>query len=241
MDHDVFIKKLCSAFEENGMGALLKESSSERLYKLACLLVQTNKMFNLTAITDDNGIILKHFVDSATISRYIPVNSSLIDVGCGAGFPSLPISILREDVRVVSVDSTKKKIDFIDHASKLLEITNVYPKCARAEDFAKEARESFDIATSRAVARLNILDELCIPFVKLGGMFIAMKSSKGDEEYKEAKKGIEILGAEFSSKESAALSFAEEKIEREIFVFKKTKNTSPAYPRNYSQITKKPL
>ena len=241
MNYGEFSEKLKIAFNENGLGNLLNSFSSKKLYDFADILIKTNSRMNLTAITDENGIILKHFVDCASISKYIPLNSSMIDIGCGAGFPSLPISILREDVRVVAIDSTNKKIDFIDLVSKELDIKNIYPKCVRAEDFAKEARESFDIATSRAVAKLSVLDELCLPFVKVGGSFIAMKSSKGGEEHREAESGLKILGGKLNHKEVLTLSFCGDSIEREIFVFEKDKSTPSAYPRNYSQISKKPL
>ncbi len=241
MEFITFSAKIQQAFEQNGYGALLSESIKQKLFDFSCLLVETNKDYNLTSITDEDGIILKHLLDSASICEYIPQNASLIDVGCGAGFPSIPIAILRNDVRVVSLDSTEKRIKFIDEVTKNLSITNIYPKVGRAEDFAKEARESFDIATSRAVARLNILDELCIPFVKVGGSFIAMKSSRGDEEYTEASNGIITLGAKLLKRNAKSFSFVGETIEREIFLFTKESKTPSRYPRNYSQILKKPL
>ncbi len=241
MEYITFLAKLQRAFEQNGYDALLNESIKQKLYDFSCLLVETNKEYNLTSITDEDGIILKHLLDSASICEYIPENSSLIDVGCGAGFPSIPVAILRSDVRIVSLDSTEKRIKFIDEVTKNLSIANIYPKAGRAEDFAKEARESFDVATSRAVARLNILDELCIPFVKVGGSFIAMKSSRGDEEYAEASNGIIKLGAKLSKRYTKSFSLADDTIEREIFVFKKESKTPSQYPRNYSQISKKPL
>lgn len=241
MEFESFSKKVILAFKQNDFSELIDDNKIGKLFDFSCLLVETNKVHNLTTITDEDGIILKHLLDSASICECIPPNSSLIDVGCGAGFPSVPVAILREDVRIVSIDSTEKKIRFIDEVCKKLNIANIYPVAGRAEDFTKQARESFDVATSRAVARLNILDELCLPFVKVGGKFISMKSSRGEEELAEAKNGILKLGGIQTSKISKTLSFNGNTIEREIFIFTKDKITPPQYPRNYSQIAKKPL
>ena len=241
MEYESFSAKIRLAFEQNGFSGLLDNNKIDKLFDFSCSLVETNKVHNLTAITDEDGIILKHLLDSASICEFIPPNSSLIDVGCGAGFPSVPVAILREDVRIVSIDSTEKKIRFIDEVCKKLNIPNIYPVFGRAEDYVKQARESFDVATSRAVARLNILDELCLPFVKIGGRFISMKSSRGEEELAEAQNGILKLGGRKTSKISKTLSFSGNTIEREILIFTKEKATPPQYPRNYSQITKGPL
>ena len=241
METNNFKQKLFDAFQINGLGNALNEESAEKLYKFSRRLVEANSHFNLTAIKDDEGIILKHFTDCATVLKYIPANSTLIDVGCGAGFPSLPIAMLRNDIKVTALDSTAKKIDFINQTATELDIPNIKGVSGRAEDFAKSNRGKFDVAISRAVARLNILDELCIPLLCVGGRFIAMKSSKGEEEFVEAKNGIEKLGAVLENKSSISLSYSGETIEREIFIFSKQKNTPMQYPRNYSQITKKPL
>ena len=241
MEYKEYKELLFRAFKENGCSELLSEESAEKLYKFSRILIETNKTFNLTAITDEKEVVLKHFVDCASIIKHIPPSSTLIDVGCGAGFPSLPIAILRSDIKVTSLDSTTKKIDFINRTAKDLKLENIIAISARAEDFAKQNRERFDVATSRAVARLNILDELCIPLVKIGGLFIAMKSSQGEIELAEAKAGIEKLGARLNSTEKEILSLDELSIERETYIFKKVHSTPVQYPRNYSQIAKKPL
>lgn len=241
MEYESFSVKIRLAFEQNGFSDLIDDSKIGKLFDFSCLLIETNKVHNLTAIIYEDGIILKHLLDSASICEFIPPNSSLIDVGCGAGFPSIPVAILREDVRIVSIDSTEKKIRFIDNACKELNIGNIYPVAGRAEDFAKQARESFDIATSRAVARLNILDELCLPFVKVGGKFISMKSSRGEEEFAEAQSGILKLGGGRFDRVCRTLTFNGDAIEREIYIFSKDKPTPAQYPRNYSQIAKRPL
>ncbi len=241
MEKNIFIQGLFEAFKENDLEDTLNAESAEKLYHFSLILKEANERFNLTAILDDEGIILKHFVDCASTVNHIPDNSSIIDVGCGAGFPSLPIAILRSDVNVTSLDSTAKKINFINETAQKLGLTNIQATTSRAEDHAKDNREKYDVAISRAVARLNVLDELCLPLVKKGGIFIAMKSSKGDEEYAEAKKGIKELGAELENSFKMTLSFRDSSIEREIFMFRKTKETPTQYPRNYSQISKKPL
>ncbi len=241
MEKNKFITDLKNAFDSNGYGELLDEKRAERLFRLADLLTETNKSFNLTAITEPNEIILKHFVDCATAVKYIPYGAKIIDVGCGAGFPSLPIAVLRDDVIVTALDSTEKKTVFISNAAKYIEIENIKSVAGRAEDVVKSHREEYDVAISRAVARLNILGELCIPFVKLGGRFIAMKSSKADEEHSEAIAGINKLGCVYESGETTVLSFDGQSIERENLVYKKSAHTPNEYPRNYGRIIKKPL
>ena len=241
MEYREYKDILYRAFKENGCGELLSDESAQKLYEFARILVETNKAFNLTAITEEKEVILKHFVDCASISKHIPADSTLVDAGCGAGFPSLPIAILRSDVSVTSLDSTTKKIDFINRTAKELSLNNIVAISSRAEDFAKDNREKFDIATSRAVARLNILDELCIPLIKVGGLFIAMKSSRGEIELQEAQNGIKKLGAELETVDKSQLTLDDTTIERETYVFKKTSKTPSQYPRNYSQIAKKPL
>ena len=241
MNKNEFITGLIEAFEQNGLKNVITLESAEKLYEFKEILIQTNKTFNLTAITDDEGIILKHFVDCGSVAEFIPRNARLIDVGCGAGFPSMPIAILRNDVYVTSLDSTAKKINFINYTAQRLGINNIQAIVSRAEDHAKDHRESYDVAISRAVARLNILDEICIPLIKLDGLFIAMKSSKSEEEYAEAKKGIEILGAKQEKDIHFTLKYNDSEIERDLLIFRKTSRTPTQYPRNYSQITKKPL
>lgn len=241
MERQNFIELLYKAFEENGMGDLLDDESSERFYEFAGFLVETNKHTNLTAITDEQGIILKHFVDSAAVSCYIPQGSSVLDVGCGAGFPSVPLAILRGDLAITALDSTGKKINFVLSAKEKLGLDNLNALCTRAEEYAGSARESFDVCTSRAVARLNVLSELCLPFVKVGGLFVAMKSDKGVEEAEEAKDGIKKLGAISFDAHARTLTCGNVAIEREIRIYKKILSTPAQYPRKYSQILKKPL
>lgn len=241
MEKQEYIHFICNVFAENGYGNIIDSDKAGKLYDLSGMLVDANKTTNLTAITDQKAIILKHFLDCATVCEFLPEGASVIDVGCGAGFPSLPIAIIRDDIKVTSIDSTGKKIAFVENMANKLCLANIKAHCCRAEAFVKERRESFDVCTSRAVARLNALSELCLPFVKIGGTFVAMKSEKGSEELSEAKLGIEKLGGKLASKKEIALSLGDDYINRELIVFEKVSATPSAYPRNYSQIIKKPL
>ncbi len=241
MNRTEYVEYIIEAFSENGYGHLIDENKAERLGELVELLLETNRTTNLTAITDKKDVVLKHLLDCATVCDLIEDGARIIDVGCGAGFPSLPIAILRSDVDVTALDSTGKKINFVNLAARELCLKNIRGVCGRAEDFVKENRDSFDLCVSRAVARLNVLDELCAPFVKIGGAFVAMKSERGAEEYAEAKKGIERLGCKLSSVTEVCLSLSGNEINRELYVFEKVKQTPHELPRNYSQIIKKPL
>ncbi len=241
MEFCQFNELLYGCFKENSLAHLLDESKSEKLYGYANMLIETNKQMNLTAITDMKGIIFKHFADSAKLCDYIPQGKTVIDVGCGAGFPSLVLAILRPDLEITALDSTAKKTVFISNCAKSLDIYNIKTVAARAEEFAQDNRESFDFATSRAVARLNILCELCIPLVKVGGGFVPLKASKAQEEISEAKNGIRTLGAVLSKSNGYKLTSDGESLERCIFEIKKNVPTDLKYPRMYSQILKKPL
>lgn len=241
MDFNEYYKELGIAFDNNGLHDLLDESGARKLWKFAQMLVETNKLYNLTAITDEKEIILKHFVDCASISDHIPTESTLVDVGCGAGFPSIPVAILRPDVRVTALDSTAKRVDFVAMCAKELGLDNLTAVCARAEDFALENRERFDVCTSRAVARLNVLSELCIPLVRIGGSFIAMKSNKGDEELAEAINAIDKLGCDRGTVKNDEFEYNGIVSTRKLLIFEKIKPTPKEYPRNYSRMMKKPL
>ena len=241
MNEKEYTELLINAFNCNDLGNIINEEKAKKLYHFSNILIETNKLFNLTAITDEKDIILKHFADCATVLEYIPKGASVIDVGCGAGFPSLPIAILRDDITVTALDSTAKKINFINSTAQRLELCNITAITSRAEDFASKNGEKFDVSISRAVARLNILDELCLPLTKVSGLFIAMKSSKGEEEFEEAKQGIQKLGGSLESKRQISLTLDGQRIEREIFLLRKLNRTPSQYPRNYSQMSKKPL
>lgn len=241
MNFQEFDKILHFCFKENGIDKMLDAENAQKLYKFAGLLTETNKQMNLTAITDVEGVVFKHFADCAMVSQYIPAGKSVIDVGCGAGFPSFPLAILRPDLNVTALDSTSKKILFIQNCAKDIGVSNIHAISARAEEFACDNRERFDIATSRAVARLNVLCELCLPLVKVGGKFVPMKASKAQEELDEARNGIKTLGARHASTHEYLLTYDQEKLQRYIFEIEKTSHTDTKYPRKYAQMLKKPL
>lgn len=217
----------------------LTDEKIEMFDKYASLLIEWNAKFNLTAIKDPDGIVVKHFVDSLAVLSENILEGSLIDVGTGAGFPGLPLLIASDNLDVTFLDSTGKKIKFIetvlDELGLFADTVN-----ARAEEAAKDEflRESFDFATARAVSNLRDLSEYCLPFVKVGGKFISMKSAKTDEEIKDAKEAIKVLGGEIEKINSFELADCGE---RTLIFIKKVRPTPTKYPRNYSQIVKNPI
>lgn len=204
-------------------------------------LVEVNKYMNLTAITEKNEVYNKHFLDSLEIVRAIDASGkfTLCDVGSGAGFPSIPLAIVSDNVEVTIIDALNKRITFLNSLVKKLQLENVIALHKRAEDFAKEKREAFDVVTARAVARLNVLAELCLPLVKLGGLFIAMKGQSGSEELNEAQSAIKTLGGEVIK--TIEFDLPNDAGKREIIVVKKVKKTPQKYPRIFAKIKEKPL
>lgn len=205
------------------------------------LLLEWNEKINLTAITEENDIIQKHFEDSLTISKYIKDNSTIVDVGTGAGFPGIPLKIAREDIDVTLVDSLNKRIKFLEDVIAKIQLKNIKALHFRAEEFGqnKKYRESFDIATSRAVANLSTLVEYLLPLVKVGGICICMKGSEIKEELENSKKAIEILGGKIEKVEEFTL--LESDIKRNIVIIKKIKQTPSKYPRKAGTPAKEPL
>ncbi|WP_041268051.1 16S rRNA (guanine(527)-N(7))-methyltransferase RsmG [Geobacillus genomosp. 3] len=212
----------------------------ERYYEL---LVEWNEKMNLTAITDKPGVYVKHFFDSVSPAFYYDFSKpfSLCDVGAGAGFPSIPLKICFPHLRVSIVDSLQKRIRFLQHLAAELGLHDIALYHDRAETFArqKEMRESFDIVTARAVARMPVLAELCLPLVKIGGTFIAMKAASASEELKEGKKAIAVLGGEVKAAETFTLPFEEG--ERTIIFVRKAKKTPAQYPRKPGTPSKQPI
>ena len=207
------------------------------------LLVEWNEKMNLTAITDLEGVYLKHFYDSISPSFYFDFTkvTSVCDVGAGAGFPSIPIKICFPHLHVTIVDSLNKRITFLNHLSEELGLENTEFVHARAEEFGQNAkyREQFDVVTARAVARLSVLSELCIPLAKQGGSFVALKAAAGAEELKEAKKAVSTLGA--ALKEEFSFLLPVEESERSLFIFDKIKQTPKKYPRKPGVPNKTPI
>lgn len=242
-DKTLFAEKLASALTKNGLGEFVTDAITEKLFALTERMLTVNEYMNLTAICDIDGVVVKHYADSLTVAKYIPEGSSLIDVGCGAGFPSLPLAIARPDLKITALDSTAKRINYIRETADMLGLTNITAIAARAEEAAHDAehREKYDIACARAVARLNVLSELCMGFVKRGGHFVAMKANAKDELC-EAEGAIKKLGGKLIlADEFPLISLSGEEEPRCIVSVEKTEPTPKNYPRNNSQIKKKPL
>lgn len=220
-------------------GLELSNEIYDKLDIYANLLVEWNEKINLTAITDAEGITVKHFLDSILVFKYADITdgSSYIDVGTGAGFPAVPMKIYNDTLECTLLDSLQKRLNFLSEVSNTL---NLPMKCvhARAEDGGKmpELREKMDISVARAVAALPILCEYCLPFVKVGGKFIALKGP--NENYKEAYVACKTMGGEFSKVEEYELPDGDK---RQIIIIEKVKATPIKYPRNSGQIRKSPL
>ena len=220
----------------------LTENQYEQFQKYFELLEEWNEKMNLTAITDESGVALKHFADSLSLLNFvdIPQNSSLADVGTGAGFPGVVLKIARPDIKLTLIDSLNKRLVFLGEVCAQLGIEAELIH-SRAEDGAKDEklRESFDFAVSRAVARMNVLSEYCLPYVKVGGAFCAMKGAQANEEFKESLNAINTLGGKLEKKYFFELP--ENGGERAIAVVRKVKNTPQKYPRQSGKIKAKAL
>lgn len=243
MDITTFSDILKCACEQNSILELATPQGCEHLFCLYEFLVSENKKYNLTAITEPEDVIYKHFVDSLLISPHIPENSSVIDVGCGAGFPSLPLAIARPDLKITSLDSTNKKITYIQLAAQRLGLQNIIAICGRAEEMARksEYRDSFDISTARAVANFPILCELCLPFVRKNGMFLSMKGKYSQDEFSISPSSIGQLSASVPIISTYSLVMPDSDEQRTLIKVNKIGKTLDNFPRKYAQITKKPL
>lgn len=224
-------------------GIELSDEQINQFRKYFELLVEWNEKMNLTAITNLEGVYLKHFYDSISASFYFDFTkvTSVCDVGAGAGFPSIPIKICFPHLEITIVDSLNKRITFLNHLTSELKLSHMSFVHARAEEFGQNAnyREQFDVVTARAVARLSVLSELCIPLAKEGGFFVALKAAAGAEEMKDAAKAITTLGAKL--KEEFAFHLPVEESERSLYVFDKVKTTPKKYPRKPGVPNKTPI
>lgn len=234
-------EQFLAALKEHGI--IVTEKQQQQFATYFTQLVEWNEKMNLTAITDEPSVYLKHFFDSISAAFYVDLNKQLTicDVGAGAGFPSIPLKICFPKLEVTIVDSLNKRIGFLEHLAKELELENVNFVHARAEDFGqnKQYREKFDVVTARAVARLSVLSELCVPLVKKGGLFIAMKGAAAKDELVDAEKPLAVLGAKIMDNHSFLLPIEES--ERNIFIFNKVKNTPGKYPRKPGIPNKTPI
>jgi len=216
----------------------------EQYHRYLLLLQEWNNKINLTAITEEDEVYLKHFYDSLTLARFVDFDRpdlKLCDVGSGAGFPSIPLKILFPEIEITIVDSLKKRINFLELLVEELELENVHLYHARAEDFGQDNqfRSAFDVVTARAVARLSVLAEFCLPITKEKGTFAAMKGSQGEEELEDSKKALETLGGRLNRIETFELP--ENAGERSILLIDKVKKTPKKYPRQAGTPNKKPL
>ncbi|MBQ9070604.1 MAG: 16S rRNA (guanine(527)-N(7))-methyltransferase RsmG [Clostridia bacterium] len=241
-DEKQFKSRLTKVFDRNGFSSMLNMERTEKFLALTKILLEENEKYNLTAIKEPNKIILNHYADCAALADVLPKGARVADIGCGAGFPTLPVAILRPDLKILGVDSTAKRIAYVNMVKDELSLGEVEAITARAEDLGKsELRESFDIVTARAVAAMRVLTELCLPLVKIGGQMIAMKGKNAEFELAESKKAISILGGKLAATHMIRLSDDDEEIIHPLIVIDKKAKTPPAYPRAYAQISKKPL
>ena len=225
----------------NKININLTENQIEKFHKYMKLVLNWNEKINLTAITDEDEIILKHFVDSLTVLKYINENDKIIDVGTGAGFPGIPIAIMMPNVKITLLDSLNKRINFLNEVIRELDLKNIETIHSRSEDCGKDFlfREKYDIALARAVANLSTLSEYLLPFIKIDGKMICMKGSEIEEELKNAEYAIKELGGEFVLKDEFELPDSD--IKRNIIIVEKVKYTPKIYPRKAGLPSKEPI
>ncbi len=239
-----FIKELTRVFTLNGLSQLLSDNACEKFYSLTLRMLEENEKYNLTAIKEPHKIILHHYADCAAVAGIFAEGATVIDVGCGAGFPSLPLAILRPDLKITAMDSTAKRVSYVVETARLLGLSGIRGLTGRAEELARDGalREAFDYATARAVAELRVLCELCLPFVRCGGEMLAMKGRGANEELLCARAAIGTLGgAEPSVKDVSLTDGDGEPLCHPIIRIRKKRPTPKEFPRQYSKISKKPL
>ncbi len=228
---------LCDIFKSLGISA-----APSPFITFSEMLLEKNKVMNLTAITEPSEVCIRHFADSLSLLSACDFSGKrVIDIGCGAGFPGLPLRLAKSDISLTLLDSLGKRVNFLSEVCSALDIPDVECLHARAEEKAneKDYREGYDIAVSRAVADLSVLCEMCLPYVKVGGVFLAMKASDCEEELSRAENAIRTLGGELSERIDYELYGTD--IVHTILVIKKIKNTPEKYPRRFAKIKASPL
>ncbi len=221
------------------LGIYINKDIEDKFYNYYLELVRVNENMNLTNITELNDVYNKHFLDSLYLNKAIDKESfSLCDVGSGAGFPAIPLAITNSNSDIVIIDSLNKRINFLNNTIRLLGLDNVKAIAKRAEE-AKEYFNKFDYVTARAVAKLNILLEICMPLVKLGGSFIAMKSINYEDELNDSKKAIDILGGKLSN--IITYDLKDDAGKRSLIIINKVRETPNKYPRLFKKIKENPL
>lgn len=224
-------------------GVDFDENKYSKFMQYKDIIKEWNEKINLTAITDDDEIIKKHFIDSIKIFKFSPIKNAknIIDIGTGAGLPGIPIKILFPEIRLVLLDSLRKRVNFLNNVISELNLKNIEAIHGRAEDFAqdKKYREKFDFAVSRAVANLSVLSEYCIPYVKVNGYFIALKGPSVSGEIDDSKNAVKILGG--TIKEIIEVKIEDTDLEHNLVVISKNSSTSVIYPRKAGTANKNPL
>lgn len=238
MEIDKFKELMCLYGKR--INIMFNDEQLNKFYNYMNLLLEWNEKINLTAIIEPEEIILKHFIDSLTINKYIEKNKYIADVGTGAGFPGIPLKIYRPDLKVTLVDSLNKRINFLDEVISKLKLDNINTIHSRIEDFGRSKyREKFDYVTARAVANLCVLSEYLIPISNVNGKCICMKGNNIEEELVNSKNAIKILGGKIDIIDKFKLPDSD--IERNIIIINKIKNTQSKYPRKAGVPAKEPL
>ena len=239
MEKEIFFEKMQEKSKDLSVRFSVKQI--EQFFEYMNLLIEWNEKMNLTAITEPDEIILKHFIDSITILKELEDGSKLVDVGTGAGFPGIPLSIMNPTLQITLVDSLNKRLIFLQEVVNKLKLENIEIVHARAEEFGqnKKYREQFDISTSRAVANLSTLSEYLIPLVRVGGKVISMKAAEAKQELNEAKRAIEVLGGTVEKVDEFNLPQSD--IGRTVIIIRKIKITPNKYPRKPGTPSKEPI
>ena len=248
IDRSDFLAYLTAALEKNSMlNFAANEQLKEKLFALTERMLEVGEHMNLTTIRDVPGIIMRHYVDSLSVAAHIPTGATVLDIGCGAGFPCLPLALARPDLHITAIDSTEKKIRYVAETAAMLGITpdTLTAVAVRAEEGGSvggQLREKFNIVVSRAVARLSVLGELALPCLAVGGTLIALKGERAEEEMNEAT-GLSVLGAAPARLLPCPLTPPDGgEVDRHALVMiEKREKTPKIYPRKYAQILKKPL
>ena len=239
MNIDEFILKFKEEAEKNEITDIDNEKIKQ-LYDYMKNILKWNEVINLTAIKDENEFIMKHFIDSLTILKYINENSKMIDIGTGAGFPGMPVKIVKPNLDITLVDSVNKKINVLKDITEKMSIQKINLIHSRIEDIAnqKEYREQFDYVTSRALSNITTLSEYMLPFLKINGKAICMKGPNFEEELENSKKAIDLLGGKIDKIDKLNIN---NELERNIIIIKKVKTTPKIYPRGKGKPLKEPL
>ncbi|MFA5562292.1 MAG: 16S rRNA (guanine(527)-N(7))-methyltransferase RsmG [Eubacteriales bacterium] len=239
-----FRSELARVFSLCGLSKLLSFDRTEQFVALTERLLTENQKYNLTAITEPEQIILQHYADSLSLAALLPAGASLVDVGTGAGFPALPLAICRPDLRITAIDSTERRVSYVAETAAMLGLSHLTARTLRAEAAGRDdgLRERFDVAVARGVSELRVLCEYCLPLVRVGGVFLAMKGRQAAQESTAAKKAVALLGGKL--RESVAVPLTDghgEPLAHVVVVIDKLNKTPPAYPRDNAQIVKRPL